>query len=215
MGSLLLTTVCVTGAIAISRQVLKVPDLSLKTLNETRAGISVYDRFDRFICTVHESRDIEPVPLSKVSMNMRNALLAVEDHKFYEHGGVDPASIARAFYANWKAGKIVEGASTLTQQLAKNLCLDKSDRTYKRKLCEAFLAYDLETKYSKNKILETYLNEVYYGGGVHGVERAASHYFNKHASELTLTESAFLAGLVQSPSAMEFSCQQTFGFQAP
>ena len=202
LGSLLLATLCVNGALAVSRQVLAVPDLTLKTLSESSAGISIYDRYDRLICTVHEGRDTDPVPLSKVSMSMRNALLAVEDHKFYEHGGVDPASIARAFCANWKAGKIVEGASTLTQQLAKNLCLDKNDRSYKRKLREAILAFDLESKYSKNKILETYLNEVYYGGGVHGVERAASHYFNKHASELNLTESAFLAGLVQSPSAM-------------
>ncbi len=198
----LLTAVCGFGGLTFARHVLKVPDLSLRSLNEARAGISIYDRNDRFICTVHEQRDIDPVALSKVSMNMRNALLAVEDHKFYEHHGVDLGSIVRASCANWKAGKIVEGASTLTQQLAKNLCLDKNDRTYKRKLCEAILAYDLETKYSKNKILETYLNEVYYGGGAHGVERAASHYFNKHASHLTLSESAYLAGLVQSPSAM-------------
>lgn len=197
-----LTVIVSVGALAVTRNVLAVPDVKLSTLDEARAGLSIYDRFDRFICTVHEKRDTEPVPLSKVSMNMRNAILAIEDHKFYEHKGIDPTSIARALYNNWKAGRIVEGASTLTQQLAKNLFLDKNDRSYKRKLSEAFLAYDLESRYSKNKILESYLNEVYYGNGVHGIERAASHYFNKHASHLSLSESAFLAGLVQSPTSM-------------
>lgn len=200
--ALSLTVMLAVSAMAVTRNVLAVPDVKLSTLDESRAGLSIYDRYDRFICTVHEKRDTEPVPLSKVSMNMRNAILAIEDHKFYEHKGIDPTSIARAFYNNCKAGRIVEGASTLTQQLAKNLFLDKNDRSYRRKLSEAFLAYDLESRYSKNKILESYLNEVYYGNGVHGIERAASHYFNKHASQLSLSESAFLAGLVQSPTSM-------------
>jgi penicillin-binding protein 1A len=183
------------------RTALQVPDASLETLAETKSGITIYDRYNREICTV-QTRDREPVPLEKMSVNMRNAVVAVEDHNFYKHHGLDPVGIARAAYVNWKAGSTVEGASTLTQQLARNLFLDKDDRSYVRKIREAFVAWDLENRYSKTKILESYLNEVYFGGGAHGIQRAAEHYFNKPASQLSVGEAAFLAGLLKSPTTL-------------
>ncbi|MGH9553562.1 MAG: transglycosylase domain-containing protein, partial [Terriglobales bacterium] len=108
----------------------------------------------------------------------------------------------RAALVNYKQHRTVQGASTITQQLARNLYLDKNDRSFKRKAREAFISWDMEDKYSKPKILESYLNEVYFGGGVHGIERAAEHYFNKHASQLSIGESAYLAGLIRCPSTL-------------
>jgi 1A family penicillin-binding protein len=176
--------------------------LQLPTLSQVGSGVTIYDRQDHFICTVHADRDTEPVPLSKISKNLRSAVLAAEDGRFYQHHGVDFAGVARAAWANFQAHRIVEGGSTITQQLARNLFLDKQDRSYKRKLRESYIAWDLEKRYSKSKILETYLNEVYFGDGVNGAERAAMAYFNKHADKLSVAESAYIAGLIRSPSVL-------------
>ncbi len=171
-------------------------------LEETAKGVAIYDRQDRYICTVYEGKDKEPVPLWKISQNMQNAILAAEDHNFYTHAGLDGRAITRAIIHNFQAGKIVEGASTITQQLARNQYLDPNDRSFQRKIYEAYLALQIESRYSKKKILEQYLNEIYFGKGAYGIERAASHYFNKHAAQLTVCESAYLAGLVRSPTLL-------------
>ncbi len=130
-----------------------------------------------------------------------NAFIAIEDRRFWSHYGVDPLGLARAAIANVVHRGVAQGGSTLTQQLAKNLFL-APDRTLTRKLQEAVLAISLERKYSKQQILEFYLNRVYFGAGAYGVEAAAQRYFNKSARQVTLAEAAMLAGLVKSPSRL-------------
>ena len=129
------------------------------------------------------------------------AFIAIEDRRFNSHFGVDPMGIARAAFANILRRGVSQGGSTLTQQLAKNLFLTQ-DRTFTRKLQELLLAFWLERKFTKNEILELYLNRVYFGAGAYGVEAAAQRYFGKHAREASLQESAMLAGLVRSPSRL-------------
>jgi penicillin-binding protein 1A len=128
-----------------------------------------------------------------------NAFIAIEDRRFRSHFGIDPIGMARAAFENMMSGHVVQGGSTLTQQLAKNLFLSPG-RTYERKLQEAMLAVYLETRYSKNQILTLYLNRVYFGAGVYGIEAASEKFFGKHASELGLTEAAMLAGSVKAPA---------------
>jgi penicillin-binding protein 1A len=127
------------------------------------------------------------------------AVIAVEDRRFYEHGGVDLRGLARAALENLRAGRVVQGGSTLTQQLAKNTFLD-SERTFARKAREMLLAYWIERHYSKDRILELYLNRVYFGAGAWGVEAAARRYFAKSAADVSLGEAALLAGLLKAPS---------------
>lgn len=130
-----------------------------------------------------------------------NAVLAIEDRRFYYHLGVDPIGLARAAFMNWRTGRIVQGGSTITQQLAKNLFL-KPDRTLKRKAQEAILAVWLELKYTKEEILTSYLNRVYFGAGAYGIDAAAHVYFDKPPERLTLEEAAMLAGLLKAPSRL-------------
>ena len=129
------------------------------------------------------------------------AFIAIEDRRFHSHFGIDPIGIARAAVANVMRRGVAQGGSTLTQQLAKNLFLTQ-ERTYSRKLQEVVLALWLEHKFSKNEILDLYLNRVYFGAGAYGVEAAAQRYFGKHAREMSLPEAAMLAGLVRSPSRL-------------
>lgn len=140
-----------------------------------------------------------PVPLEKMPAFMYKAVVAVEDSRFYEHGGVDLLGIFRAFVANVRAGRVVEGGSTLTQQLVKIIYLTP-ERKLKRKVKEAILAYKIDKTLSKEKILEIYLNQVYFGRGAYGVEAAAINYFGKSISDLDLSECALIAGLPKSPS---------------
>jgi penicillin-binding protein 1A len=128
-----------------------------------------------------------------------DALRATEDRRFFDHIGIDFIGLARAFYRNWQAGYIVEGGSTITQQLAKNLFLSP-ERTIKRKVQEVFLALWLEQKFTKEQILTLYLNRVYLGAGTYGVDAAANRYFQKSARDLSLSESAMIVGLLKAPS---------------
>jgi len=130
-----------------------------------------------------------------------NAFIAIEDRRFYTHMGIDPIGLVRAMLTNIKAGSIVQGGSTITQQLAKNLFLEP-ERTYRRKIQEALLALWIEMKYSKEEIISAYMNRVYFGSGTYGIDAAAQIYFNKHARNLGLREAALLAGLVQAPSRL-------------
>ncbi len=194
-----MATVAAIGIVQLKSQ-LKVGDADLPTLQDSNTGIQFFDRNNKLICTVRADRDRQPVRLDQVSKNMRDALVSAEDHHFYDHHGIDFIGVARAFKRNREAGRIVEGGSTITQQLVRNLYLDKNDRSYKRKIKEVFLSFDAENRFSKAKIMETYLNEIYFGSGVYGIERAANNYFSKHASQLNIEESAFIAGLIKSPS---------------
>lgn len=130
-----------------------------------------------------------------------NAVMAIEDRRFYYHFGVDPWGLARAAFINFKEGHVVQGGSTITQQLAKNLFL-KPERTLKRKIQEAILAVWLEMRYSKEEILTAYLNRVYFGAGAYGIDAASHVYFDKEADQLTLEEAAMLAGLLKAPSRL-------------
>ncbi|MGE5571683.1 MAG: transglycosylase domain-containing protein [Bacteroidota bacterium] len=160
-------------------------------------GSVFYDiRGEEITSTVAGSR-IE-VPLSAVAPHLRAAIVAVEDERFYRHPGIDPIGIARALVRNIRAGRIVEGGSTITQQLAKNMFLPP-ERTIARKIAELFLTFYLELKFSKDEILERYLNLVYLGHGAYGVEAGARLYFGKSARDVTLGEAAMLAGLTRGP----------------
>lgn len=142
------------------------------------------------------------VSLGELPPYLPKAFIAIEDHRFYDHMGIDPIGISRALYRNvTRSGGPMQGGSTLTQQLAKNLFLTQ-ERTASRKIQEAILALWLERNFSKDQILELYLNRVYFGSGAYGVEAAAQKYYGKSARSLTLAESAILAGLVQAPSRL-------------
>ncbi len=139
------------------------------------------------------------VPVAEMSPYLPEAVMAIEDRRFYDHFGLDLWGMTRALFANVEAGRVVQGGSTITQQLAKNLFLTP-ERTFERKMEEALLAIWLEMKYSKDEILTLYLNRVYFGAGTYGVEAASRRYFDKSARELTLKEAAILAGLLKAPS---------------
>ena len=146
----------------------------------------------------------ELVRLKKISRPAQDAVLAIEDSGFYRHGPLNWTSLLRAMIANARAGTVVEGASTITQQLVKNtLGLDPYDRTFERKLQEFALAIRVEKKYTKEQIFELYLNQVYLANGVYGIGTAAEYYFDKPASELTLTEGALLAGIIRCPTCYD------------
>src|SRR5262249_30185018 len=130
---------------------------------------------------------------------LTKAVLSIEDHRFYQHFGVDPLGIARAAHRNMEAGDISEGGSTITQQLVKVRYVGR-ERTYTRKAREAMAAIWLESQLSKNEILRRYLNTVYLGAGAYGMPAAARLYFNKRPAELSLAEAAMLAGLIKAPS---------------
>ncbi|MEM1161885.1 MAG: PBP1A family penicillin-binding protein [Pseudomonadota bacterium] len=136
-----------------------------------------------------------------VSPHLLNAVIATEDKRYYDHFGIDPRGIARAMYANFKAGRLVQGGSTLTQQVAKNVFLD-AQRKLERKIKEVPMALALELKYSKAEILSVYLNRVYLGAGTYGFEAAAQRYFGKSARILSPAEAAMLAGLLRAPSRL-------------
>jgi 1A family penicillin-binding protein len=159
----------------------------------------VYDRQNRQVFSFFVEQRVD-VPLDRVSPHMIDALLAVEDRRFYSHRGLDAMRIMKAAWRNWRAGRIREGGSTLTQQLARLEQLTPA-RTFSRKIREAAIALRLEERYTKAQILHAYLNAVYFGDGHHGIEAASRGYFGKSAAELQPHEAALLAGLVRSPRA--------------
>jgi penicillin-binding protein 1A len=139
------------------------------------------------------------VQFHEVPRHLKNAVLATEDRKFFDHGGVDVLGIFRAMLANIKAGHTVQGASTITQQLAKVVFLT-NQRTLKRKLQQVLLAFEIERKYTKEQIFAIYLNKVYLGAGIYGIDAAAKYYFGKNLHDLNLSECAIIAGLIKAPS---------------
>jgi len=141
------------------------------------------------------------VPLNRISAYLRDAVVAVEDHRFHSHLGIDPIAVGRAVFRDVRSGELGEGGSTLTQQLARTLFLAASRGDWMRKGKEAVLALMIEQRLSKPQILELYLNRIYLGGSVYGVEAMSENVFGKTAYELSLPEAAFIAGLIQAPSA--------------
>lgn len=159
----------------------------------------ILDRNGNLLFRIYEDENRTPVPLSQISQHMINSTIAIEDKNFYNHQGFSIKGIARAIWTNLSKDR-VEGGSTITQQLVKNRLVG-SERTFQRKVRELILSILVEGTYSKEEILQMYLNQVSYGGSTYGVEEAAWRYFNKPARELTLAESSLLAGLPAAPSA--------------
>lgn len=196
--SLLATSVLAGGLVGLAISFRNLPDV--RTLNNYSPSETsyVYDIKGRLLSRLHGEANREAVQLEKISPELKRAVLAIEDSHFYLHHGINPTSIGRALWVNWKSGGVVEGASTLTMQLVKNIFLTK-DRTFSRKLSEAVLAIRVEQVFDKEQIMEMYLNNIYWGHNNYGVETAAQSYFNKSASELNLSEAALMAGLIQAP----------------
>jgi penicillin-binding protein 1A len=161
----------------------------------------IYDVNGKVLASLHGEANREVVPLDKIDPDLKRAVLAIEDSYFYQHKGVNPNAIVRAFVANWTEGRTVEGGSTVTMQLVKNLFLTPK-AAISRKIAEGVLALRLEKIFSKDQVFEMYLNQVYWGHNTYGVETAAESYFGKSSTNLTLAESAMLAGLIQAPESL-------------
>ena len=172
---------------------------AIQQIGNMQQSTAVLDANDALAFTIYEEQRI-PVPLDQISPNLQRATIAIEDQRFYEHHGFDLVRIAGAALANLRHVRAVQGGSTITQQLARQSFLSP-EKTLRRKLQELVVAERIERQFSKSRILELYLNKVYFGDGLYGAEAAARGYFGKHASELTVPEAALLAGLVKSPSS--------------
>jgi len=168
------------------------PKLDLKKANT----IILYDKDNKEFFRGNGSK--EWIDLKNIDKDLINATISTEDKRFYKHNGFDYVRIIKSMFINLKSGSIKEGASTITQQYARNLYLD-FDRTLTRKIKEAYLAFKMEINYSKDEILEGYLNTINYGNGVLGIENASKYYFNKSSNELSLGEASILAGIPASP----------------
>lgn len=176
----------------------RLPDVSANIM--PAASSRIYDAKGRLITTVHAEENRIPVPIAEVPANLQNAFVAAEDVRFYEHHGIDPRGILRAVWNNLVSGNATgQGGSTITQQLARNAFLTQ-EQTIKRKLLEVVLALEIENKYTKKQILEMYMNQIYFGQGCYGIQTASRVYFNKDVKDLTLAQSALLAGLPNSPN---------------
>src|ERR1700722_5772664 len=172
---------------------------AVRRIGEMDQATTVFDAADRPGFTIFRQQRIE-VPLSRISPNIVSAILAIEDQRFNTHHGFDAYRIVAAAVANIRHGRAAQGASTITQQLARQSFLTP-EKTVRRKVQELILSGRIEQMYTKPQILELYLNKVYFGDGLYGVEAASRGYFGKHASGATVAEAATLAGLVKSPSS--------------
>jgi 1A family penicillin-binding protein len=171
----------------------------VKDLGEMAQATTIFDARDAPVFTIFKEQRRE-VSFDRISPNIIKAVVSVEDQRFFDHQGVDLVRISAAVVRNLQEGRRAEGGSTITQQLARQSFLSR-DKTYRRKIKEVILAAHIEREYAKNDILELYLNKVYFGDGLYGVEAASLGYFGKHASEVNVEEAALLAGLIQSPSS--------------
>jgi penicillin-binding protein 1A len=188
----------ITGAATVG------PRCDLDRLRPVEIGQNsfVYAADGSLLGSIPAEKNRQPVPLNRMSKWMRLATVSIEDRRFYEHSGIDLEGIARALAADVQAGRVVEGGSTITQQLVRNLYISR-EVTFERKLIEACLAVRLNNRRSKSWILESYLNTVYYGNHAYGVQAASQTYFSKPVWKLTLGQAALLAGLTQAPSVYD------------
>ncbi|MCB9493959.1 MAG: PBP1A family penicillin-binding protein [Desulfobacteraceae bacterium] len=199
--TILLLTAGISLGAGIGFYVFSLPDLSeIKRLETYTPPLitKIYSSDGEVISQLYAERRIH-LDLDNFSPHLTDALIATEDRKFFKHSGIYPKGILRAFIKNIATGSFAQGASTLTQQLAKTLFLSP-EKKIKRKLIEIILAFQIEKKYTKNEILALYLNQVYFGSGAYGAESAALTYFNKSASELNIAEAALIAGMPKAPS---------------
>jgi penicillin-binding protein 1A len=195
---LLLAWGVIGGGVFASHFISELPDTQSLMATGPSRDITILDRHGRLIARNGLVHGVQ-IDVSQLPSYVPNAFIAIEDRRFRDHIGLDPIGLARAAFENISAGHVMQGGSTLTQQLAKNLFLDPH-RTFDRKAQEAFLALYLESRYSKDQILTLYLNRVYFGAGTYGIAAAAERFFGKPATELTLPEAAMLAGSVKAPA---------------
>lgn len=188
------------GGTLVAVAITPVPDISSFASRQIDQSTKIYDRTGQVLLYDYNrdaKRDV--VPLSSISPNTINATIAIEDSSFYEHGGIRITSIFRAIFANVFGGSLSQGGSTVTQQVVKNTLLT-SKKSILRKIHELVLAIKMEQEYSKEQILETYLNNIPYGGTLYGIEAASESYFGVPAKDITLAEAAYLASMIQAPS---------------
>lgn len=197
--------------VPVINRVIGMPDLNILEDYRPIGSIEVYDYDDNFVGVLQGKEDRQVVKLDDISDYVKQAVLAIEDTNFYHHSGVSFIGLIRATLTNLVAGRIVQGGSTITQQMVKNLFI-KQDERYKRsflrKIRELFIAVEVEQRYDKDKILEIYLNQVYFGNRAYGIERAAQRYFSKSASQLNLNESSYLAGLLTAPTYLSENLEE-------
>jgi penicillin-binding protein 1A len=182
------------------------PDLDDYHSTELAQTSLIYDTNGNIVDQLYGVQNRFVVPLEEVDPTLRQAIISIEDHRYYEHRGLDFQAIGRAAVENVKSLSIQEGGSTLTQQLIKNTYIAQQERqvaSFERKFVEGSLAWQYEKEHSKGEILEQYLNTVYFGSNAYGAEAAAKTYFNKQASDLTLSESALLAGIINLPGVYD------------
>ncbi len=196
--TMLASSVAAGGLVGLALSFRNLPDVRVLRNYVPTETTHIYDINGKLLTSLHDEANREIVPLDKISPNLKRAVLAIEDSHFYQHYGINPGGVMRALLVNLERGGTVEGASTLTMQLVKNLFLSP-ERALSRKAAEAVLSIRLEQIFGKDDIFELYLNQVYWGHNLYGVETAARSYFNKSASELTLAEGAMMAGIIQAP----------------
>nr|WP_315870941.1 penicillin-binding protein 1A [Trichocoleus desertorum] len=196
--TMLSSSVLAGGLVGLAISFRNLPDVRVLRSYVPTETTHIYDIKGKLLSSIHGEANREVVPLDKVSPELKRAVIAIEDSHFYSHHGINPIGVVRAFMANLEQGRTVEGGSTLTMQLVKNLFLSPK-RAFSRKVAEGVLALRLEQILGKDQILEMYLNQVYWGHNTYGIETASESYFGKHASELNLAESAMMAGLIQAP----------------
>lgn len=196
--TMLTSSVIAGGLVGLAVSFRNLPDVRVLQNYVPTETTHIYDIKGVPLASLHDEANREVVTLNQISPHLKRAVIAIEDSNFYDHKGINPTGIVRAFIANLETGNTVEGGSTLTMQLVKNLFLSPN-RTISRKAAEAVMAIRLEQILSKEDILELYLNQVYWGHNLYGVETAARSYFNKSAADLTLAESAMMAGLIPAP----------------
>lgn len=203
-GATLLTVTILSGSVVtgilagLASSFRNLPDVRITETYIPSETSYIYDINGELLTTVHDEANRKVVPLTEISPNLKRAVLAIEDSHFYQHHGLNPNSIVRALMANLQTGSVVEGGSTLTMQLVKNLFLSP-ERSLSRKAAEAVLSLRMEQVIDKNRILELYLNQVYWGHNTYGAETAAQSYFGKSAKDLNLAEAAMMAGFIQAP----------------
>ena len=196
--TMLASSVVAGGLVGLAISFRNLPDVRvLRDYIPTETSY-IYDINGELLDSIHDEVNRDVVLVGEISPNLKRAVLAIEDSHFYTHKGINPTSIGRALLANLEQGRTVEGGSTLTMQLVKNLFLTP-ERTISRKVAEAVLSLRVEQIFTKTQILEMYLNQVYWGHNTYGVETAARSYFNKSSADLSIAESAMMAGLIQAP----------------
>jgi 1A family penicillin-binding protein len=195
---MLASSVVAGGLVGLAISFRNLPDVRVLRNYTPTETTHIYDIKGTLLTSIHDEANREVVPLTKISPQLKRAVIAIEDSHFYTHYGINPGGVMRAMVKNMEEGRTVEGGSTLTMQLVKNLFLSPK-RAISRKLAEAVLAIRLEQIFKKDQILELYLNQVYWGHNLYGAEMAARSYFGKSASKLTLAEAAMMAGMIQAP----------------